>query len=175
MDALPVSVYSFNVDAGEDFTIAPGETAALNGQTSAPSFSWSPTYLFSDPYALSTFCVPEQTITVTLSATDNGCTLSDFLTITVISDLDIPNTFSPNGDQINESWIIQGIELYPNNAVNIYDRWGQQVFQTTGYSKVKAWDGAVKSGRVSEGVYFYVIDLLNDGQEIIKGSITVIR
>lgn len=175
VDALPVSVYSFNVYAGEDLTIAPGEVAPLNGQTSAPSFSWSPTYLFSDPFSLSTFCEPEQTITVTLSATENGCTLGDFLTITVISDLEIPNTFSPNGDQINDSWVIQGIELYPNNALNIYDRWGQQVYQTTGYSKVKAWDGSVKSGLVSESVYFYVLDLLNDGSEIIKGSITVIR
>ncbi len=175
VDANAVSVYSFSVDAGEDVTVASGEAVPLNGQTSAPSFGWSPAYLFNDPNSLNTICHTDETIVISLTATENGCTLTDYLTITVSQDLDIPNTFSPNGDNLNDTWVIKGIELYPNNAVNIYDRWGQLVFQTTGYSKVKSWDGSLKSRQATEGVFYYVIDLLNDGKQILKGTITLIH
>lgn len=174
-DAQPVSVYSFSVYAGEDISTSAGDPVTLNGQTTATSYFWSPEYLFSDPYSLSSICTTEETITVALTATENGCSQIDYLTIYVDLGLEIPNTFSPNGDQVNDTWIIRGIETYPNNTVNIYDRWGQRVFQTTGYSKVKAWDGGLKGREASESVYFYVIDLLNDGTQIYKGTITVIR
>ena len=173
VDAVPISVYSFTVDAGADQTIGPGEAVTINGTTTAPDHFWSPAYLFSDPNSLSTIAFPDQTITLSLTATENGCTLSDYITITVTTNLDIPNTFSPNGDNINETWVITGIDLYPNNSVRIYDRWGQEVFQTTGYSKVKTWNGDVRNRGVSEGVFFYVIELGND--EVLNGTVTVIR
>ena len=72
----------------------------------------------------------------------------------------------------NKLLIIEGIEDYPNCLMKIFNRWGQQVFETTGYSELKAWDGKIKSGMVSEGVYYYILDLRTEGLEIIKGSIT---
>ena len=118
---------------------------------------------------------PTNTITYTLTAIENGCTATDYVTITVIDDLDIPNTISPNGDNINDKWFIEGIENYPNSILFIYDRWGQEVFQTTGYSKTKAWDGSIKNKESAEGVYYYVLDLELDKGETYKGSITVVR
>lgn len=173
-DAAPMSVYSFNVDAGEDRTANRGEAVSLNGITTAPAYYWEPSYLFSDPNSLTTIVIPDETITVSLTATENGCTKTDYLTITITSELDIPNTFSPNGDNINETWVIEGIELYPNNAVKIYDRWGQEVFQTTGYSQAKTWNGDIRNRQATEGVYFYIIDL-GDGGEVINGTLTLIR
>lgn len=173
--SVPVSVYGFNVDAGQDQTISPGVSVTLNGITSAPSYSWSPAYLFSDPFSLNTIVSPEQTVTLALTATENGCTLSDYVTISVTTALNIPNTFSPNGDGQNDTWIIEGIELYPDASMKIYDRWGQMVYQARGYSSVKAWNGNIKSGKASEGVYFYVLDLATEGAEVLKGSITLIR
>jgi len=175
VDATAMTVYSFNVYAGEDRTIIPGEVVSLNGVTTAPSYFWSPSYLFSDPNALATVALPTETITLSLTATENGCTISDYVTITVTTELDIPNTFSPNGDNINETWIITGIELYPDNSVKIYDRWGQEVFQTTGYSSEKTWNGDIRNRKASEGVYFYVIDLGGDNSSIVKGTLTLIR
>ena len=174
VDATPMTVYSFSVYAGEDQTANPGEAITLNGVTTAPTYFWEPSYLFSDPNSLTTIAIPDETITVSLTATENGCTQTDYLTITITSELDIPNTFSPNGDNINETWIIDGIELYPDNAVKIYDRWGQEVFQTTGYSKVKNWNGNIRNRQATEGVYFYVIEL-GDGSQVIKGTLTLIR
>ncbi len=173
--SLPISVYSFNVDAGADQVIYAGSSTLLNGTTSAPDYSWSPTFLLNDPTLLNPVAAPTQTTTYTLTAVENGCTQTDYVTITVIDDLDIPNTISPNGDNINDTWVIEGIENYPNSIMHIYDRWGQEVFQTTGYSKTKAWDGSIKSGEAAEGVYYYVLDLELDKGTIYKGSITVIR
>lgn len=174
IDADPVSVFSFLVFAGEDIVTSPGTPVQLVGQTTAANVSWSPSYLFSDPDSIITFCTPQETVTITLSGTMGGCTILDYLTITIEEDLLIPNTFSPNGDLLNDTWVIKGIEMYPDNAMSIYDRWGQLIFETTGYSKQKVWDGKGTNRVLSEGVYFYVLDLENNGKNVLKGSITLI-
>lgn len=171
----PVSVYTVSVDAGQNETINVGGQVQLSGSTSATSYFWTPSFYVSDTSVLNPIANPASTITYTLTAIENGCTATDYVTITVIDDLDIPNTISPNGDNLNDQWIIEGIENYPNSILYIYDRWGQEVFQTTGYSKAKAWDGNIKGRESAEGVYFYVLDLELDRGETYKGSITVIR
>ncbi len=174
VNSTSFSVYSFNVNAGPDITTQAGILTSVNGTTSAPVYSWSPSYLFSDPNALNTFVNTNQTVTLTLTATENGCTQSDYLILTIDSGLEIPNTFSPNGDGNNEKWIIKGIENYPDCNIKIYTRWGQQIFQSIGYSKDKAWEGNINSRKAAEGVYFYIIDL-GDGSELLKGTINLIR
>ena len=171
----PFSVYSFTVNAGNDVTTYCGIATTINGVTSAPVYSWSPSYLFSDPNSLNTIVTTDQSITLTLTATENGCTLSDNLTITILSDLDIPNTFSPNGDGTNEKWIIQGIESYPDCSMKIYTRWGQEIYFANGYNVEKAWDGSKRSGLAAEGVYFYILDLGDGKSPLLKGTITLIR
>lgn len=171
----PVSVYSFTVDAGVDQIIYTGGQAQLSGFTSAPDYFWTPSFFVSDTSDISPIANPTSSTTYTLTAIENGCTLTDYVTVTVINDLQIPNTISPNGDNINDKWFIEGIENYPNSILYIYDRWGQEVFQTTAYSKEKAWDGKIKSRESAEGVYFYVLDLELDKGETYKGSITVVR
>ncbi|MGC6470118.1 MAG: gliding motility-associated C-terminal domain-containing protein [Flavobacteriales bacterium] len=108
----------------------------------------------------------------TLSVTDNnGCEFYDELTLPVIYDSCLFNAFSPNGDQINDTWAINSSFLFENTEVLIYNRWGAKVFQSLGYKK--QWDGRNEAGNiVSEGVYFYTI-LLNNGYQKIKGSVTV--
>ena len=170
-----ISVYSFFIDAGYNQTTAPNVATTINGTTSAPVFSWSPSYLFSDPTSLNTIVTTDQTVTLTLTATENGCTLTDYLTLAVQSSLSVPNTFSPNGDGTNELWIIEGIEAYPDNTMKIFTRWGQEVYFASGYNSLKAWDGRKKSGLAAEGVYFYILDLNDGASELIKGTITLIR
>jgi gliding motility-associated-like protein len=175
VDSPAFSVYSFSVYAGEDQTILPGEAITLNGITTAPVHVWSPAYMISDPAASSTIATPDQTVTITFSATENGCTLSDYILITVTETLGIPNTFSPNGDNVNDTWIIEGIEIYPNCSMKIFDRWGQEVYQTTGYSSTKAWDGKMRNRKPTEGVYFYILELRDEGKQLFKGTITLIK
>ena len=173
--APPQSVFTISVDAGEDLTISQGEDIQLFGTTSAPVYSWSPSFLVSSSTILNPIASPTQTTVFTLTAEENGCTLSDQVTIFISSDLIIPNTFSPNGDDNNETWVIDGIEKFPDNSVVVYNRWGQKVFSAVNYNALKAWDGSIGNGQASEGVYYYVIDLRVEGEELKKGSLTIIR
>ena len=91
------------------------------------------------------------------------------------------NAFSPNGDGINDTWIIQGITRFPNNEVQIFNRWGNLIFKVTGYDNTtKVWSGESSEGLVfgnnetPDGAYFYVITL-GDGSERISGYVVVRR
>jgi gliding motility-associated-like protein len=170
-----IGVYTVAVDAGNDVTVAPETTFFLNGTTTAPVFYWGPTNLVSIPNILNPSVTPAEETTYSFTVEENGCILTDYVTAFMISSIEIPNTFSPNGDNINDNWVIKGIELYPNNLVSIFTRWGQKIYQTSSYSSNKRWDGTSNSGDAIEGVYYYVIDL-NDGSDVVlKGTLTVLR
>lgn len=169
------SVYSFPIDAGPDFYISQGESVQLQGTTSALSFEWSPSFAISNTSTLTPFVYPPSTTVYTLTAIENGCVLFDYVTVHIQDQLVFPTTFSPNEDGINDRWEISGIDLYPDCFVQIFDRWGQEVFQSTGYSKTKAWNGTGNTGALSEGVYFYIVQLRDEAKREFKGSITLIR
>jgi gliding motility-associated-like protein/uncharacterized repeat protein (TIGR01451 family) len=83
--------------------------------------------------------------------------------------LTIYNEFSPNGDGINDFFNIDCIETFPNNTLEIYNRWGNIVFEAKGYRN--DFDGTSNGRAVLSqgdqlpvGTYYYVIDL-GDGSE----------
>ncbi len=84
---------------------------------------------------------------------------------------------SPNGDNYNDFWKIKNIELYPNNRVQLYDRWNNLVYEATGYnnSSVK-WEGESNKGisqrALANGTYFYIINPGN-GHATISGAIVL--
>ncbi|UII79952.1 gliding motility-associated C-terminal domain-containing protein [Flagellimonas sp. CMM7] len=80
--------------------------------------------------------------------------------------------FTPNGDGMNDGWVIPGITNYPNNVVRVYNRWGHEVFATKGYEN--NWGGFYKnnSEKLPPGSYMYVIDLGN-GTKPIQGWIYI--
>jgi len=84
----------------------------------------------------------------------------------------IPNVFTPNGDGVNDYFIIKGIENFPHNQLLILNRWGREILQFSGYKN--EWDGRDGSGSlVAEGVYYFILKLSN-GKEY-HGSVTIIR
>lgn len=173
--AAAQNVYTIDVSAGVDLTIQEGEAVQLFGATTAPVFFWTPTFLVSSSTSINPIANPTETTVFTLTAEENGCVLSDQVTIFVITEMVIPNTFSPNGDDSNETWVIEGIEEYPDNIVKIYTRWGQEIFSTSSYSKAKAWDGSIRGKTATESVYYYVIELRNEAEDVLKGSLTLIK
>ncbi|MET6992082.1 Calx-beta domain-containing protein, partial [Sediminicola arcticus] len=82
------------------------------------------------------------------------------------------NQFSPNGDGINDLLRINDIQDYPNNILEIYDRYGNQVYSKANYDNT--WNGEGKNGELPKGTYFYILDL-GDGSEVRKGWIQIIR
>lgn len=87
----------------------------------------------------------------------------------------IPNAFSPNGDGSNDTWELDFLNLlYPEAQVEIYNRWGQQLFFTKGL--YTPWDGIYQGEPVPDGTYFYIINL-NDNANTppFKGALLLLR
>ena len=76
------------------------------------------------------------------------------------TDITIFNGFSPDHDGMNDAFVVDGIDLYPNNILTIYNRWGNKVYEQHGYAN--DWVGTFDDKPLPDGTYFYVLDL-NDG------------
>jgi gliding motility-associated-like protein len=86
---------------------------------------------------------------------------------------------SPNGDNLNDYWRIDGIELYPNNLIRVFDRFNNLVFETSSYSNEKNnWQGqanhGLTHGTLPEGTYFYTVNLGN-GEHALSGFVELKR
>jgi gliding motility-associated-like protein len=174
---LPFTVLDFVLDAGPDLSIEQGESIILQGSSAVANINWSPSLNMSDPSDITPVVNPSQTTTYFLTGDNGTCTITDEVTITVTNSLEIPNTFSPNGDGVNETWEILGIEKYPNCNIQVFTRWGQLVFQSTGYSSSKRWNGTSKNGKeLAPSAYYYVINLRSDDfPDPIKGTVSIIK
>lgn len=172
----PIPVDNLVVNAGADQTISAGGSVLLAGSTNGSTYFWTPANTVASPASLQTVAIPTSTTVYFLTASDALCSLSDDVVITVEDQFTIPGSFSPNGDGTNDTWIIQGIDAYPNAHVTLFDRWGQQILDVVGYGAVKSWDGTHEGKAVTDGVYYYVVDLRSPNyKEPFKGFVTVIR
>jgi gliding motility-associated-like protein len=85
----------------------------------------------------------------------------------------IPNVFTPNGDNINDTWSLEDTFLYSDSEVRIYGRYGKLLFQSVGYTS--SWDGKNEKGNdVPAGAYFYSIEI-GHNFDAINGSVTILR
>jgi gliding motility-associated-like protein len=122
----------------------------------------------------------------TYQVCDNGtpslCTQAT-VTIQIIRtpDILVYEGISPNGDNWNEHWEIEDIDMFPRNKVSIYNRWGNLVYEENGYNNVdKVWKGLANRGQrvgsddLPDGTYFYIINL-GDGSALLKGYIVINR
>ncbi len=94
---------------------------------------------------------------------------------TVPNTVKIPEGFTPDGDGINDNFVIQGIDQYPNAEMIIFNRWGNKVYESTGgYNN--DWNGTSNFGlriggdKLPIGTYFYVLEL-GDGSKAVKGFV----
>lgn len=119
---------------------------------------------------------------VQLRFTDlNGCDTTIIKDLTVkVAELKIPNVFTPNGDGINDKFVIEikgeskDVDYrlaYLSNEFVVFDRWGKKIFSQANY-KSGDWSGA----NLSDGTYFYVLKCEGQyGLDVFKGSVTIIR
>jgi gliding motility-associated-like protein len=104
----------------------------------------------------------------------NGCMNWDTVTVVVIPSDDITfyNTFSPNGDGINDYFYIGNIGKYPQCRLEVYTRTGQLVYAKTGYDNT--WDGTNYGDKLPEATYYYMLDPGNGSPRYYK-SVTIVR
>ncbi|UOE50492.1 gliding motility-associated C-terminal domain-containing protein [Mucilaginibacter sp. SMC90] len=89
-----------------------------------------------------------------------------------LSAIDIPNTFTPNGDGNNDYWKINNAQNYPQAIVQVFTRYGQKVFESKGYGI--PFDGTYKGSKLPAGVYYYILNL-GKSCNLLSGSLTIIR
>ncbi|WP_180336346.1 T9SS type B sorting domain-containing protein [Pontibacter ramchanderi] len=103
----------------------------------------------------------------------NGCITEVEFEVISLGELDIPNGFTPNGDGINDTWVIRNLpETFPNCRVTVYNRWGSPVFESKGYGK--EWDGTHNGKRLPDGTYYAIIEF-GDDTPAVKTSVTIMR
>ncbi|MEK0412630.1 MAG: hypothetical protein RL070_118 [Bacteroidota bacterium] len=100
-------------------------------------------------------------------------TIPVLLTVIVDYKLVPNNLVTPNGDGVNDKWVIPNIDMYPDNEVMVYDKAGRAVFAKRGYNN--EWDGTVNGKKLKEDAYFYVIKFNKDGALPIRGYLSIVR
>jgi len=150
-----------DVDAGPTFTIPMFTGVTIGGSPTSVSgitFSWSPPFDLSDPSIPNPVANNTVNTTYTITVIDaNGCRASDTMQVLIYPEIKIPNGFSPNGDYKNDTWIIDNIYQFPDCVVEVYNRWGELLFMSTGYTT--PFDGRYNGKRLPVGTYYYVINL----------------
>ncbi|QHS62561.1 PKD domain-containing protein [Chitinophaga agri] len=173
----PVTVYLQPVvDAGPSFVVTEGTIVqfapVVNGENEL-SFRWSPAMGLSNPEILRPTLTVKEDGVYTLTATGlGGCTASDELSVKVFKEVKVPNAFSPNGDNINDTWVIGNLADYPGCTIEVFNRYGQRVFQSTGYDT--PWDGTLNGRPLPLATYYYVIKIKN-GYAPLTGYVVLVR
>ena len=149
-------------------------------------YRWTPPDRLSCTDCPVPYANPQFTTTYKVSVEDvYGCKSSREVTITVICGSEnyfIPNTFSPNGDGINDIFAPRGRGIHRVNSMKIFNRWGELVWEKRNFmvndrSPSGGWDGTYKGRPAPQDVYVYIIELVCDNAQIIpfKGNVTLIR
>ncbi|MEQ7799547.1 gliding motility-associated C-terminal domain-containing protein [Pedobacter sp. ASV1-7] len=113
-----------------------------------------------------------QLFTNNIMLSDLTAVSSDIPGIAPYTDLIANNMITPNGDGVNDTWIVKNIHLYPNNELKIYDREGRLVYETFGYNNT--WGGLFNGNPLPEDTYYYVL-FLDSGKGKKTGFISIVR
>ena len=145
------------------------------------TFEWTGD-LVSDPNIKNPTAEPlEDAIYIVKVTDDNGCMDIDTVQITVIEVLCeppfvfIPNAFSPNGDNLNDVWMVRGLPIDEGYIV-VYNRWGEKMWETNDVLN-EFWDGTYRGEELNPDSYGYYMRILCiDGEEYEeKGNVTILR
>jgi gliding motility-associated-like protein len=145
----------------------------ING--SVASYLWSPATGLSDPTIKNPIANPQVNTNYLLTVVSpQGCKAADSVMVTVLKkDITIPNTFTPNGDGINDTWDIVGLSNYMDATIDIYNRYGEHLFHSIGYSI--PWDGTYNGKRLPVGTYYYIIDFKYNNYPLRSGWVAILR
>ncbi|MCB8998500.1 MAG: T9SS type B sorting domain-containing protein [Bacteroidales bacterium] len=141
----------------------------VTGGTGSYAYSW-------DKVSASTAIINDLSPdTYTVSVTDeNSCTLAKAIQLGFQNEtcIKVPGIITPNNDGYNDTWVIEGLDLYEGNSVEIYNRYGKLIFYMRSYDN--SWDGTYEGKELPMESYHYVINL-NNGTPVLKGNITIVR
>jgi gliding motility-associated-like protein len=167
------------VNATSDVTVgtSPLNVNFDNTNTGATSFTWNlgNSNTSNQPNTSTTYTATG-TYTVVLIGSNGNCSDMDTLVIVVKNGLGpIPEIFTPNGDGKNDVFEIKGLDSYPDNTLQIFNRWGNPVYSAAPYKN--DWDGVPNqagktgSGKLPSSTYYYILDLGDGTTAPIRGFV----
>lgn len=169
------------VDLGENLAIDLGDSIQLNVLVNQDidGFVWNDPELES----MRPYVQPLNQTTYIVEVFADGCVSEDFITVNVRKDRNvyIPNTFTPDGDGINDFFTVFGDQSVTNiRTFQVFDRWGETVFSINNLApnaELDGWDGRLHDERLPVGVYVYYAEIeFFDGRvELFKGEVTLLR
>lgn len=176
---VQIDVYDVpQISAGDEVTVQSGESVTL---TASPdlfvSYIWSPAEGLNTTSGISVISTPSAPITYTVTGTTaEGCISTADVFVKLALPINPMSGFTPNDDSVNDLWDIVNAVDYPNILVEVFNRYGQKVFSSKGYSDDQRWDGNYKGKPLPVGTYYFVI-VLNDsfGTKPITGPVTIVR
>ncbi|HRQ17991.1 MAG TPA: PKD domain-containing protein [Agriterribacter sp.] len=147
-------------------------------------YTWTPPDGLSCTSCPAPLAKPKVTTTYHIQVTDsNTCSNAADIMVEVVCKTEnyfVPNTFSPNGDGMNDVFYPRGRGLASVQSMKIYNRWGQLVFDRRNFSAndpTKGWDGKMGNQAVPPDVYVYMVEFICENAQIVpmKGNVTLIR
>jgi gliding motility-associated-like protein len=179
-----IEVDANNAEAYGSAEMIIGYSTPIYGNTGG-DYNWSPADWVACAQCDSTTASPPASGTIVLTSyNENGCVASDEIYITVLPDPEdysfIPNSFTPNGDLINDYFTAFGLNLVTIRSMRIYDRWGNIVYEQQNIPAADityGWDGSVRGTPGASGVYSYVMELefIEGDTRIEIGNVTLLR
>jgi gliding motility-associated-like protein len=178
VQALPNASFSASANS---FSQSGEQIVFTNSSSGASSYSWnfgdsSPISTIENPTHIYQDGVQASYVVELISFSDYGCSDTAYLTIfntpnsdTIDSEIFIPTGFSPNNDGENDSWTITGLEKYPKAVIQVFNRWGQLLFD--GGPSNPSWDGYFQGKLLPTADYYFIVDLGTD--EKINGVVTL--
>ncbi len=181
--AFPVPHLNFQAS---DITLSIGSSVQLISNSSADitQWQWTPPAGLDNSTIANPIASPKQTITYTCIASNGGgCVARDEVTVKVIcknTNVFIPNTFSPNGDGMNDLFYARGTGVFNVKSFRVFNRWGQIVFEKFNVppnSASEGWNGNYNGNAVLPDVYVYMMEIVCENGSIIpvKGNITLLK
>ena len=163
------------VNAGPDRIVFTGDSVILNAIVTGenPLYYWDPPdYLNNNTLLTPTTSPPKDMGYRLFATTAYGCKNNDGVFVKVAAGIFVPTAFTPNNDGKNDSWRIPFLDPQFGAIVNVYNRFGQQVYHVEGATV--DWDGSLKGMPQSAGAYVYYIKF-KSGHADMKGTVVLIR
>ena len=172
VDLFPLPI----VDAGLNVYAFYGDEVQLTATSpQSGSFIWSPSETLTCGNCANPIAEPNRETVYTVTITDqNGCQSSDIVTIFYDITIYVPNTFTPDQDEFNQTFMMYGGNIEEFHMM-IFDRWGELIFES--FDMKYGWDGTYNGLLCQDGTYIWKIDLEDafDGKKQLVGHVNLIR
>lgn len=171
-----IEVYPIpTVNAGAELILLAGGEKKIEATATGDikTYKWTPSVGLDRDDILNPTASPTVDTKYILTVTSNqGCQVSSEVFVRVLQSINAPNSFTPNGDGVNDFWNVKYLDTYPNSSVEVFNRNGDRVFFSKGYAV--PFDGNFNNKPLPVGTYYYIINP-NSGRKSITGALTIIR